>query len=160
MNQSLGIDVPAYRMKALVRENVHDRFLITLSNGCYSERSTMNISVVVLLALTGLAAANPAVSGTEEELNRFHTLCKTDADVVVNGYEFKKSGLSYSMIADTIKTAFADKTQTSKDGSNDALYLIDLAYRLNPELKQEVIHEAAYQLCMKEKLSMDRKANP
>jgi hypothetical protein len=31
-----------------------------------------------------------------------------------------------------------------------------VAYRLNPEIKQEVIREAAYRLCMKEKLSTDR----
>ncbi|WP_374089725.1 hypothetical protein [Methylomicrobium lacus] len=116
----------------------------------------MNKSAVVLLILTGLAASRPALSGTEEELNRFHTLCKTDADVVVNGYEFKKSGLSFAAIRDTIKTAFADKIQTSKDSGNDALYLINAAYRLNPELKTEIIREAAYRLCMKEKLSTDR----
>jgi len=116
----------------------------------------MNKSVVVLLLLTGLAASRPALSSTEEELNRFHALCKTDADVVVNGYEFKKSGLSFAMIKDTIRTAFAGKAQTSKDSGDDALYLIKAAYRLNPELKIEIIREAAYRLCMKEKLSTDR----
>ncbi|MEC4748279.1 hypothetical protein [Methylomicrobium sp. Wu6] len=116
----------------------------------------MNKSVVVLLVSTGLAASGPAISGVEDELNRFRALCKTDADVVVNGYEFKKSGLSIAMIAETIKTAFGGKTQTSKDGGDDALYLIKTAYRLKPELKNEIIREAAYQLCMKEKLSTDR----
>lgn len=115
----------------------------------------MNKSIVVLLALTGLAVSGPAVSGAEDEINHFHTLCKTDADVVVNGYEFKKSGLSYAMIAETVKTAFAGKTKNSKDGGDDALYLINAAYRLNPDLKLEIIREAAYRLCMKEKLSTD-----
>jgi len=116
----------------------------------------MNKSVVVLWALAGHAISGSAFSGTEDELNRFHALCKTDADVVVNGYEFKKSGLSYEQIAETIKTAFANKKQTSKNSGNDALYLINAAYRLNPELKIEIIREAAYRLCMKEKLSTDR----
>jgi len=115
----------------------------------------MNKSVVVLLVST-VAASGPAISGVEDELNRFHALCKTDADVVVNGYEFKKSGLSIAMIAETIKTAFGGKAQTSKDGGDDALYLIKTAYRLKPELKNEIIREAAYRLCMKEKLSTDR----
>jgi hypothetical protein len=116
----------------------------------------MNKSAVALMVLAGLAASSPAISGVEDELSRFHDLCKTDADVVVNGYEFKKSGMSYAMIADTIKTAFAGKSQTSKDSGDEALYLIKTAYRLNPELKNEAIREAAYRLCMKEKLSMDR----
>jgi len=116
----------------------------------------MSKSVVLLVALTGLIASGPAVSGTEDELKRFHALCRTDADVVVNGYEFKKSGLSLAMIADTIRTAFAGKTQTSKDSGDDAVYLIKTAYRLKPKLKSEIIREATYRLCMKEKLSTDR----
>lgn len=116
----------------------------------------MNKSAVVLMFLVGLVASSPAIGGVEDELSRFHDLCKTDADVVVNGYEFKKSGMSYAMIADTIKTAFAGKTQTSKNSGDDALYLIKTAFRLNPGLKNEIIREAAYQLCMKEKLSTNR----
>jgi hypothetical protein len=116
----------------------------------------MNKSSVFLLILTAMAASGTAFGSAEDELNRFDTLCKTDADVLVNGYEFKKSGLSYEMIANTIKNTFASKTQTSKDSGDDALYLINVAYRLSPELRQEVIREAAYRLCMKEKLSTDR----
>lgn len=116
----------------------------------------MNKSVTFLLALTATMASGTAIGSAEDELNRFDTLCKTDADVLANGYEFKKSGLSYEMIANTIKSTFASKTQTSKDSGDDALYLINMAYRLNPEIKQEVIREAAYRLCMKEKLSTDR----
>lgn len=107
------------------------------------------------MAFACFGLSGPAVSGGEEELDRFHSLCKTDADVVANGYEFKKSGLSYEMLADTIKKAFINKTKSSKDSGNDALYLINAAYRLDPELKNEIIREAAYRLCMKEKLSTD-----
>jgi hypothetical protein len=116
----------------------------------------MNKSNVFLLILTAMAASGTAFGSADDELNRFDTLCKTDADVLVNGYEFKKSGLSYEMIANTIKNTFASKPQTSKDSGDDALYLINVAYRLSPELRQEVIREAAYRLCMKEKLSTDR----
>jgi phage major head subunit gpT-like protein len=116
----------------------------------------MNKSVVFLLALTSMQASGAVAGKGEDELARFDTLCKTDADVVANGYEFKTSGLPYSIVADTIKNTFANKTGTTKESGNDALYLIDIGYRLKPELRQEVIREAAYRLCMKEKLSTDR----
>jgi hypothetical protein len=116
----------------------------------------MNKSIVLLLALTSMSASGAVTGKAEDELNRFDVLCKTDADVIANGYEFKKSGLPYAVIADTVKKTFASKTQTSKESGNDALYLIDIAYRLQPKLRQEVIRKAAYRLCMKEKLSTDR----
>lgn len=98
----------------------------------------------------------PVFSRDDEEINRFDMLCKTDADVVVNGYQFKKTGLPFAAIVDTIKKTFVNKSQTSKASGDDALYLIDVAYALNPELNDEIIREAAYRLCMKEKLSTDR----
>lgn len=116
----------------------------------------MNKSIVFFLTLAALGTSGSAIGNVEDELDRFDKLCRTDADVLVNGYEFKKSGLSYEIIANTIKKTFASKTQASKDNGNDALYLIKVAYRLNPEIRQEVIREAAYRLCMKEKLSTDR----
>lgn len=116
----------------------------------------MNKSIVFLFALTSISASGAVTGKAEDELTRFDTLCKTDADVVASGYEFKKSGLPYEMIANTLKNTFADKTGTAKESGNDALYLIDIAYRLKPELRQEVIREAAYRLCMKEKLSTNR----
>jgi hypothetical protein len=116
----------------------------------------MNQSIVFLWSVAALTASGMAIGSAEEELNRFDSLCKTDAEVLVNGHEFKKSGLSYEMITNTIKNTFAGKTQTSKDSGDDALYLIEIAYRLSPELRQEVIREAAYRLCMQEKLSTDR----
>ncbi len=116
----------------------------------------MKTTVVVFVALMGLAVSEPTIIAAEDELNRYHAACKSDAGIVVNGYEFKTSGLSCAMIVDAIKTAFAGKTQTSKEGSDDALFLIKAGYRLKPGLKNESIREAAYRLCMKEKLSTDR----
>ena len=110
----------------------------------------------MLIILMGITFSTPSFCGDNDEINRFHMLCKMDADVVVNGYEFKKTGLSFSTIAETIKKTFLNKSQTSKASGDDALYLMDMAYTLNPELNDEVIREAAYRLCMKEKLSTDR----
>jgi len=110
----------------------------------------------VLFILMSLAFSIPVFCGDEDEINRFDMLCETDADVVVNGYQFKKSGFSFAAIVDTIKKTFEYKSQKSKTNGNDALYLIDMAYVLNPDLSDDIIREAAYRLCMKEKLSTDR----
>lgn len=106
--------------------------------------------------LTGLLFSASALGGDADELKRFDALCKTDADVIVNGYQFKKSGLSFASIIDTLKHAFSGSSQAAKSGGDDALYLIKMAYQLHPDLNENLIREAAYRLCMKEKLSTDR----
>lgn len=115
----------------------------------------MKKSAKALLIVIGLTFSLPAFSGEEDEINRFETMCKTDADIVVNGYQFKKSNLPFGSIVNTIKQTFAKNNKAAKSSGDDVLYLIDAAYTLNPDLNEDIIREAAYRLCMKEKLSTD-----